>query len=495
MLKKGYSKLCNFILIKCMAIIMTIAFLFSLLPIGYLSFFNRASGDDYGYGALTHEAWQTTHSMIEVCKAAGETIRQYYDGWQGTWFSIFVFSMQPEVFSDQLYVIVAFVMLFIWIGSTILLFRTVLVNKFKFSKWAAWLITVIFLFISIQFIPSTKSSIFWFNGAAHYMIPFAMCQTLLYNLLKYAETFKKRHFIIITILMTLLGGSNYQMALFSLIVTGYIVLWKLIIDKKQKILLLIIPILMNLAGLIVSMKAPGNKVRGGKEFGFSFVHVIETIGMCFLTGLQDMIGYAKQKPLVFVGLLLIIAVCIAGQESDSCSISPCHRIWIIIAGWLVYFAMQAPAVYAGVDVSGGVFNTNYQVFLLATLLTIVCLMRNKIKLHAYVGIPILIACSVLLVMFRSNIKDTTTWKCMAYITTGQAEDYREQMNLQTKLLNDPMTDDVVLPFINDEQGPLMHMPVTGEEAAWTNKVTKEFYRKNSVVAMPRVEWEEIYLNK
>lgn len=156
MLKKGYSKLCNFISIKCLAIMMTIAFLFSLLPIGYLSFFNRASGDDYGYGALTHEAWQTTHSVIEVFKAAGETIHQYYDGWQGTWFSIFAFSMQPEVFSDQLYVIVAFIMLFIWIGSTILLFRTVLVNKFKFSKWAAWLITVIFFVYFYTIYPKYK---------------------------------------------------------------------------------------------------------------------------------------------------------------------------------------------------------------------------------------------------------------------------------------------------------------------------------------------------
>ena len=66
------------------------------------------------------------------------------------------------------------------------------------------------------------------------------------------------------------------------------------------------------------------------------------------------------------------------------------------------------------------------------------------------------------------------------------------MDLQTKLMEYAGTEDVVLPFINDVQGPLMHMPVTANPDAWTNKVTREFYGKNSVVAMERPAWMEIY---
>ena len=81
---------------------------------------------------------------------------------------------------------------------------------------------------------------------------------------------------------------------------------------------------------------------------------------------------------------------------------------------------------------------------------------------------------------------------MEYIRSGQASDYKEQMDLQTKLLEDENTEDVVLPFINDVQGPLMHMPVTDNPEAWTNTVTREFYGKNSVVAMERPKWMELY---
>ena len=53
-------------------------------------------------------------------------------------------------------------------------------------------------------------------------------------------------------------------------------------------------------------------------------------------------------------------------------------------------------------------------------------------------------------------------------------------------------DVVVLPFINDEQGPLMHMPVTVDPDNYTNYVTAKFYGKQSVVGMDRNEWKEKY---
>ena len=60
------------------------------------------------------------------------------------------------------------------------------------------------------------------------------------------------------------------------------------------------------------------------------------------------------------------------------------------------------------------------------------------------------------------------------------------------LLEKKGVEDVVVPFINDVQGPLMHMPVTGDADRWINRVTADFYRKDSVVAIERPKWEELY---
>lgn len=73
----------------------------SLLPILYLCRYVHATGDDYGYGTLTHAAWLDTHSLIEVLKAAVETVKDYYGAWQGTWWSVFFIQPAAGSFFSQ----------------------------------------------------------------------------------------------------------------------------------------------------------------------------------------------------------------------------------------------------------------------------------------------------------------------------------------------------------------------------------------------------------
>lgn len=101
-------------------------------------------------------------------------------------------------------------------------------------------------------------------------------------------------------------------------------------------------------------------------------------------------------------------------------------------------------------------------------------------------------CLALCVICRGDLKESTTYESLEYIVSGQAADYKEQMNLQTELMMEDGVEDVIIPMINDVQGPLMHMPVTADETAWTNGVTAKFYGKESVIAIPREEWMEKY---
>lgn len=391
-----WNKFSRWLSVKKLAIGAFAAFLLSLFPILYLTVVNRASGDDYGYGKYTRPAWAATHSLIEVAKAIGQTIRQYYYGWQGTWFSIALFTLQPEVFHDKAYIIVTPLMLLLWIGSTFYLFREILIHHMKIDKWSYRLITILFLFISIQFIPGKKSSLYWFNGCAHYMIPFTMCQLVLVWLLKWGRTYDKRYFIGILLFMTLLGGSNYQAALLVFLFAVYYGMYHFFHEKDKRVFLLCIPLATELAGLLVSMLAPGNKARGGEAFGLSAGKLKEVV---------------KYK--------------------------------------------QAAA-------------------------------------HACLVVPGLMVLGIAAFICRHGIKTTTDYICYDYISSGQASDYKEQMDLQTRLLLDPQKEDIVIPGINDQQGPLMHMPVTEDVSAWTNYVTADFYEKNSVVSIPRPEWMEKY---
>lgn len=470
-------------------------FALSLVPIIYLSFVNRASGDDYGYGTYTRAAWSATHSLWEVFKAAGRTAADYYGSWQGTWFSIILFSLQPEVFSDKAYVVVVFLMLFLWIGSTLLLFHQVLRKEWGMDRWSFVLLAITELFIGIQFVPTPRPAIFWFNGCAHYLVPFAMCQLLAWLLLRYRREYRKRQLLGLAVLALLLGGSNYQAALFALIVLFYAGLTEVFYRRKKKAFLLLLPMILETAGLVISMKAPGNKVRGGEDFGFSLSRAGSTVVNCFVQGFLDIRDYLVERPLVLAGLFVMFLFFMRAFSKKRMQKGQVHPLLKAAALFCLYSAMQAPELYAAVNVSGGVGNMNYMTFLLtgAGMLAILAdALAGKMKRAEKIMLPGLVFCLVLLVLCRSNLKTSTTWVSMEYILSGQAADYKEQMELQTRLLTDEETKDVVVPFINDVQGPLMQMPVTGDPAGWTNTVTAGFYGKNSVVAIPREEWLERY---
>jgi hypothetical protein len=61
-------------------------------------------------------------------------------------------------------------------------------------------------------------------------------------------------------------------------------------------------------------------------------------------------------------------------------------------------------------------------------------------------------------------------------------------------LEDDTIKDVVVTEMNDEQGPLMHMPLTSDPEKYTNYATGLYYEKDSVVAVPRDEWNSNYKN-
>lgn len=492
-LKKIYNCIEKILSTKNLSLMALALFVLLLLPICYLSFVNRASGDDYGYGTYTRAAWLASHSLIEVAKAMGRTIVDYYDGWQGTWFSIAVFALQPEVFSDKAYVIVVFLMLFLWIGSTALLFHQILRKEWGFDRWSYLLISLVYLIISIQFVPTPRPAIFWFNGCAHYLLPFAMGQMVIWLLLKYSKEYRMKYLVWITILATLLGGSNYQAALFALIVIAYAGIAGWLQTKDRKGFLLAIPMVLEAIGLVISMKAPGNKVRGGEDFGFSVAKMIGTIGMCFAEGCRDIWKYLQERPMIFVGLLAMFFFFLEAFARSRREKSRIHPVIAVLALFCLYCAMQAPVLYANVNVSGGVGNMNYWTFLL-TITGVLAVIADKLagKKDRKVVLPGLLICLILVVLCRSNIKICTSWASMEYIRSGQAADYKQQMDLQTELLTDEDTKDVVVPFINDVQGPLMQMPVTANPQEWTNTVTAAFYGKNSVVAIPREEWLELY---
>ena len=479
-----------------------IVFILSLFPILSLSGVDRASGDDWSFGLLTHLAWVDTHSLWQVLRAAFASVKKYYFSWQGTWFSVFLFSLQPEVFSHDAYWIVPILMTGLLTAGVSDFLYCLLVRFLQMSKRDFLLLDAILLLVLIQFVPYQSSAFFWYNGAAHYTVPFALAMFACACFLRFVERFRKRDLLLAALWMFLLGGTNYLAAILGLCL--FVLFVVLFYHRDRRVLFMLAPMALEVVGLLVSALAPGNAVRGGEGYRVTVAALLRAVWEALGRGAAGAWESFAQYP-VAMAAMLVAAVLLWDILGETVSRGTFHfpcPVLVILYLWGTYCAMYWPVVFVGGSVSDrsvsvGVPNTIFWVFILALFGSIFYglgwLAQRKGKrgenpcFSVYVaGFAVALA---ILVICRMDLKNSTDYVCYYYIRTGGAAVYKEQMDELTGILTDESVKDAVVPFIVGEQGPLVHLPITLDQEEWTNQKMALFFRKESLVAIPRDEWE------
>ena len=95
--------------------------------------------------------------------------------------------------------------------------------------------------------------------------------------------------------------------------------------------------------------------------------------------------------------------------------------------------------------------------------------------------PVIVVCGIFFVLNRGMVKNSVFARSCEYVMSGQAADFKNQIDSQMEILLDDSVKEAYLCPINDNQGPLMHMPVTENPEAFTNRVVARFYGKDKVV--------------
>lgn len=153
--------------------------------------------------------------------------------------------------------------------------------------------------------------------------------------------------------------------------------------------------------------------------------------------------------------------------------------------------MYALEICAGVDVSLGPATIEYFTFLLTAGAAILYWeawilqhvshknKKREVVVWSAVVAVVLLICLVNHSWF-SNLTDVRIYK---YVASGQAADFKEQIRMQREVLLDDSVQDAYIVPANSDQGPLMHMPVTNDEDAFTNQVLAGFYGKKIVLVI------------
>ena len=494
-MKQNINKMIKWLNMKKISAIALILFVISMLPIWYLAFYARPSGDDYGYSANSHRAWVATHSIMEVLRASVQTTKSMLQSWNGDWVTVFLFTLMPEVFIPYSFWIVPLFMTGIVILATGYFAYEILSVRLGMKWYESLMIASIVLVISYQFIPSTAIGMYWYVGAMHYMMPHAVALMLLGFLSKFSRTGKIKYVVYSVIGTIIIGGSSYFSTLVVLMI--YFMVMLLNVKKNKKILLMTFPFMTGSIALVAQIIMPGNAVRGGNEFGFSFSRIILTIIQSLIRGITDIGDYLVNKSFIFI-LFAIIAVltweCLFKAEKSY------NFRWpgmFVLFMYTLYAATFAPEIYVTVEVSLGPATMQFFTFTLAATASIIYTegwiiskkrekgvvkeIWDEVKYRKRVVLPVVFLCAVVVIFNHSMLSNSVFNRAYEYIVSGQADDFKEQIASQMVILMDDTIKEAYLCPINDDQGPLMHMPVTADPEAFTNRVVANFYGKDRVI--------------
>lgn len=287
-----------------LCLIMSIIFIFSLIPLLHIGLYAHAAGDDYAYGLAAHLCWKETHSLPAVIQTVFENTKSYYQTWQGTWSSIFLMSLQPSVFSERLYCLTAPLMLSMLIGSHFMFFHVLFTRYLRLARSLRINLTLAVLFLSTQILDSGKSAFFWYNGAIHYVFMHS-CMIFLIGLLLLSLRLRSKSGVSLGIFFScvlafIISGSNYVTALLTPVLIVFLCfLFLLFQDRKG--LLCLLPLFFALAGLGINVLAPGNAIRISTQI--DSMNPVEAVYYSFLYAIEGM-GAWTTVYLIFFALLL-----------------------------------------------------------------------------------------------------------------------------------------------------------------------------------------------
>lgn len=484
------SKVCKWFDMKKMSLFAVLLLFTTMLPIWYLAFYARPSGDDYGYSMFTRQTWVQTHSLIEVFKTGLETTKSMCNTWNGDWFTVFLFTLMPEVFVTYSFWIVPISMTGFVIAGTICLAHEILVRRLGVKWYEGLMVASVILIASYQYIPSTAIGMYWYVGVIHYMLPHAIALFLLVFLSKFERTGKNRYIVYSAIGTIMTGGSSYFSTLLLFMIYAMVMI--LCVKRFKKILYLFVPLVTGGIALYFQITAPGNAKRGGTGFGFSTGRIIETIWESFVKSVVSIGEYLRDKTPIFI-LFLVLAVlvweCFRRMEC------PFKFRWpglFVIVMYGLYAAMYAPELYAQVEVSLGPATMEYFTFVLVAVAALIYVegwlagrLKEKpfdeVKYCKCIVLPVICLSLLLVVVVRGTVYESVFCRSYEYVASGQADDFKEQIASQMEILLDNSVKEAYLCPINDQQGPLMHMPVTEDPDAFTNWAVAGFYGKDKVI--------------
>ena len=499
----------------------------AVIPIMAVAVFNVPSADDFSMAFEVHEAYAETGSVFLALAKAIYMGFWYYMNWTGYFFSDALTAFAPSVFGEHLYFLGTWAVLLIVTFGLWFFLRQLCITILKQQSNLTGCITSVIYFLLIHTVPEGAArceSFFWYSGAVNYMFMFGLALLWLGLMIGTIENRKTYRVVLLSVLGFLLGGANYMTALSLAIVSACIIFITIISElvtrndshsglkkvsvfdaciRLSSVKTIVIPAVFMIMGFIVSVIAPGNKVRSeAPKFG-----PIKAVKISLYYTLEKMFGEWLTWPVVF---LIILALPLlwkaAGRARKRVSFS--HPLLFAAFAFLLSAANITPAIYATGNIEAGRITGIYymqSMLLLMLLIGYACgflqsvgmkvsepkAVKNTPKtilFEGYLGksaTGIVIWMAVMFLMgsaisVKVNPYLYTGTAALADIAGGSAARYRQEFDKRLSVLKDEGTEDAEFEPFTVKPELLFFSDITTDEKDWLNKAVADYYHKRSV---------------
>ena len=309
--KNGIGKMLSKILLyplqdKRLAVLMVLTYLALILPIIYVGKWNAPQLDDFGYTVKTHAAWQETHNVFAVLKAAVAQAQDSYRTWQGTFSSIFLMALSPHIYNYRGYKLVPAMIIAGMTPACLMLARTLLKDCLhkKNMEWIS--LGAIASILTIEKIYTIPSGLTWYNAAVHYMFMHSVMILLLCSIVRLVQVkimWKKIVYLILSVLFAVgTGGTNYATSVMGILLAAA-TCGILFLYEKRRAFISLIPLAVTLLCFLLNITAPGNAIRADNYVGWG-KPALQSILLSF----GSAASYSVKWMDVFTALVLVMLI-------------------------------------------------------------------------------------------------------------------------------------------------------------------------------------------
>lgn len=487
-------------------VIYLLALLLVLLPLLMVSKYNMPSADDWSYGSDAYKAIRSGAGIGTVLRISVETAAKSYRTWEGRFMNSFLASLQPGIWGEGYYGIVAWIMLGGLIAGELLLFRILLRGTDKQGRLLWFSVIAPSLILQILYTPNVVESFYWYTGAVNYTFVFSLSMILigLFIELGYGELKGWKlglAAVMAGVLAVVVGGDNFSTSLSTFLFMVICCLcarpFKQVFGRTWYLLLL------EGGSFFVCVLAPGNAGRLAGNFGGTTRGAGWAVGMSLVRSATNIYSWTNIKIL----LMLLLILPFAWQAAKNTEFDFRWPAFFTLLTFGLYASQSTPTMYVDGTTGGGrmaaILYYSYHIWLVGNLCYWVgwcCKRRQKwpafmerffsvtapfVRRHL---VPYCAVIGIVLVgvIYRFDLKEISSYRAYRDWRQGWAQQYAVEWQERFKVLHDESVKQVEFTPLSVCPETILYTDLQDENGyIWVNKACARYYDKKYVHIVPQ----------